>query len=164
MNKKAIVGIIIAIIIVIALIAIYFFTNKVEKPEDVINTYFSKISDKKYEEAFDMISQSSKDKVAKETFIEKNNAIYDGIDMTNLTTEIKSVENDSEGKNVLYHQKMNTSAGEVDFYNIAHIVKENGENKLQWTSKTIFPQLNETDKVRVETIKAKRRKTKQKGE
>ena len=65
-SKKTIVEIIVAIIIVVALITIYIVTNKVKKPEDVINTYFSKISDKKYEEAFEMISQSSKDKVAKE--------------------------------------------------------------------------------------------------
>ena len=156
MNKKAIVGIIIAIIIVIALIAIYFFTNKVEKPEDVINTYFSKISDKKYEEAFDMISQSSKDKVAKETFIEKNNAIYDGIDMTNLTTEIKSVENDSEGKNVLYHQKMNTSAGEVEFDNSVVLVKEDNEYKLNWSNSIIYPDLGDNDKIRVKTLEAER--------
>ena len=157
MNKKAIVGIIIAIIIVIALVAIYFFTNKVEKPEDVINTYFSKISDKKYEEAFDMISQSSKDKVAKETFIEKNNAIYDGIDMTNLTTEIKSVENDSEGKNVLYHQKMNTSAGEVEFDNSVVLVKEDNEYKLNWSNSIIYPDLvGDNDKIRVKTLEAER--------
>ena len=156
MNKKAIVGIIIAIIIVVALIAIYIFTNKVEKPEDVINTYFSKISDKKYEEAFDMISQRSKDKVAKETYVEKNDAIYDGIDMTNLTTEIKSVENDSEGKKVLYHQKMNTSAGEVEFDNSVVLVKEDNEYKLNWSNSIIYPDLGDNDKIRVRTLEAER--------
>ena len=156
MNKKAIVGIIIAIIIVVALIAIYIFTNKVEKPEDVINTYFSKISDKKYEEAFDMISQRSKDKVAKETYVEKNDAIYDGIDMTNLTTEIKSIENDSEGKKVLYHQKMNTSAGEVEFDNSVVLVKEDNEYKLNWSNSIIYPDLGDNDKIRVRTLEAER--------
>ena len=155
-SKKTIVGIIIAIIIVVALITIYIVTNKVEKPEDVINTYFSKISDKKYEEAFEMISQSSKDKVAKETFIEKNDSIYDGIDMTNLTTEIKSVENDSEGQKVTYTQKMNTSAGEVQFDNSVILVKEDKEYKLNWSNSIIYPDLGDNDKIRVKTLEAER--------
>ena len=51
---------------------------------------------------------------------------------------------------------MVTSAGEVEFDNIATLKKEKKEIKIEWTSNLIFPQLGETDKVRVSTIKAKR--------
>ena len=51
---------------------------------------------------------------------------------------------------------MYTSAGELEFDNSANMVKQDGEYKLRWSSNNIFPNLNETDRVRVETIEAKR--------
>lgn len=47
-------------------------------------------------------------------------------------------------------------AGEVQFDNKATIQKENKEYKLKWSSSFIFPQLGESQKVRISTIKAKR--------
>ena len=53
---------------------------------------------------------------------------------------------------------MYTSAGEIEFNNVAQIEKENKEYKLEWSSQMIFPELGGTDKVRVSTLTAERGK------
>lgn len=130
--------------------------NKSEKPEDSLNNYFSKIGEQKYEEAYELISSSSKDKTAKETFVNKNDSIYSGIDMTNLSTEITNVEKADDGEKITYTQKMNTSAGEVSFTNTVTLVKEDKEYKLNWSNSMIFPELGDNDKIRVKTLEAER--------
>ncbi len=156
-NKKVIIGILVAIIlIIIVAVVIFLVLNNKGNPEVVLKDYFSKISEQKYEEAYEYLSSSSKDKTAKETFVNKNDSIYSGIDMTDLTTEITNVEKSNDGDKITYTQKMNSSAGEVSFTNTATLVKEDKEYKLNWSNSIIFPDLGENDKVRVKTLSAER--------
>ena len=49
-NKKIIIGIIIAIILIITIVAgVIIYISNQEKPEDVFNTYISYINQKNYE-------------------------------------------------------------------------------------------------------------------
>lgn len=151
-NKKILIGIIIIVVIIIAIVA-FFIINKTEKPEQALQNYFTKISEEKYEEAYEMLSTSAKNKIAKDTFVKKNKSIYDGIDMTNLKTEITNVE---KNEKITYNQKMNTSAGEISFSNEASVKKEDKKYKINWDNSLIYPELNENDKIRVKTLKAER--------
>lgn len=151
-NKKILIGIIIIAIIIIAIIT-FFIINKTEKPEQVLQDYFTKISEEKYEEAYEMLSESAKNKIAKDTFVKKNDSIYKGIDMTDLKTEITNVENNEK---ITYNQKMNTSAGEISFTNEASVIKEDKKYKINWKNRLIYPYLNENDKIRVKTLKSER--------
>lgn len=151
-NKKILIGIIIIAIIIIAIIT-FFIINKTEKPEQVLQDYFTKISEEKYEEAYEMLSESAKNKIAKDTFVKKNDSIYNGIDMTDLKTEITNVENNEK---ITYNQKMNTSAGEISFTNEASVIKDDKKYKINWDNSLIYPDLNESDKIRVKTLKAER--------
>ena len=151
-NKKILIGIIIIAIIIIAIIT-FFVINKTEKPEQVFQDYFTKISEEKYEEAYEMLSESAKNKIAKDTFVKKNDSIYKGIDMTDLKTEITNVENNEK---ITYNQKMNTSAGEISFTNEASVIKEDKKYKINWKNSLIYPYLNENDKIRVKTLKSER--------
>lgn len=155
-NKKVLIGTLIILVIIIVAIVAFFMLNKSEKPEEALNNYFSKIGEQKYEEAYELISSSSKDKTAKDTFVNKNDSIYSGIDMTNLSTEITNVEKADDGEKITYTQKMNTSAGEVSFTNTATLVKEDKEYKLNWSNSIIFPELGDNDKIRVKTLEAER--------
>ena len=155
-NKKVLIGTLIILVIVIVAIVAFFMLNKSEKPEEALNNYFSKIGEQKYEEAYELISSSSKDKTAKETFVNKNDSIYSGIDMTNLLTEITNVEKADDGEKITYTQKMNTSAGEISFTNAATLVKEDKEYKLNWSNSMIIPELGDNDKIRVKTLEAER--------
>lgn len=151
-NKKILIGIIIIVVIIIAIVA-FFIINKTEKPEQALQNYFTKISEEKYEEAYEMLSTSAKNKIAKDTFVKKNKSIYDGIDMTNLKTKITNVE---KNEKITYNQKMNTSAGEISFSNEASVKKEDKKYKINWDNSLIYPELNENDKIRVKTLKAER--------
>lgn len=151
-NKKILIGIIIIAIIIIAIIT-FFVINKTEKPEQVLQDYFTKISEEKYEEAYEMLSESAKNKIAKDTFVKKNDSIYKGIDMTDLKTEITNVENNEK---ITYNPKMNTSAGEISFTNEASVIKEDKKYKINWKNSLIYPYLNENDKIRVKTLKSER--------
>lgn len=100
-----------------------------------------------------MLSESAKNKIAKDTFVKKNDSIYKGIDMTDLKTEITNVENNEK---ITYNQKMNTSAGEISFTNEASVIKEDKKYKINWKNSLIYPYLNENDKIRVKTLKSER--------
>lgn len=51
---------------------------------------------------------------------------------------------------------MGVSAGTIEFSNIVNLVKENKEYKINWSSSLIFPELSDTSKVRVSTLKSER--------
>lgn len=155
-NKKILIRMLVVLIIVILAIVIIAIINKAENPENALKDYFAKISEQDYETAYEKLSISSKNKVAKEMYIDKNESIYSGIDMKDLSTEIKNVESINDGKRITYTQKMNTSAGEISFENSVTLVKEDKEYKLNWSNSVIFPELGDNDKVRVKTLEAER--------
>ena len=155
-NKKILVGIIIAtIVIIIGIATIVSITrnNEQEEAKELLNSYIELINNKNYEEMYKKVASMN---TSKEDFITRNKNIYEGIDASNIKIEIKDVVKEEGKFTINYHQKMYTSAGEVDFNNTANIVKENKELKIQWKSSLIFPQLSGEDKVRVSTIEAKR--------
>ena len=155
-NKKVLIGVIIAIVvIVIAIIATVIIMGNKEQEEakGLLNDYFGLINNKSYEELYSKVASMN---MSEEDFVKRNQNIYEGIDASNIQIEISNVEKVDDGYNISYHEKMYTSAGEVEFNNTANVVKENKELKLKWSSSMIFPQLGDTDKVRVSTIKARR--------
>ena len=156
-NKKIVIGIIIAIVLIIAMIVgIIIINMPKEKPEEVLNTYFSYIKDQNYEAMYNELSSSSKETINQEDFITRNQNIYEGIDSSNIKINIKEVTNEDDKKKISYNEEMVTSAGNIRFDNEVYLVKENKEYKIEWSSKLIFPQLEEDYKVRVETISGKR--------
>ncbi len=155
-NKKILIRMLIVLIIVILAIVIIAIINKAENPENALKDYFAKINEQDYEAAYERLSDSSKNKIAKEMYMDKNESIYSGIDMKDLSTEIKNVESINDGKRITYNQKMNTSAGEISFENSVTLVKEDKKYKLNWSNSVIFPELGDNDKVRVKTLEAER--------
>ena len=155
-NKKVLIGVIRAVVvIVIAVVAAVIIIGNKEQEEakNLLNDYFSLINNKSYDEMYEKTASMN---TSQEDFVKRNQNIYEGIDASNIQIEISNVEKIDNGYNISYHEKMYTSAGDVDFDNTANVVKENGELKLKWDSHMIFPQLSDNDKVRVSTIKAKR--------
>ena len=155
-NKKVIIGIVIILIIIAIIVATILIINKndEEKAKQSLIDYMNLINDKNYEAMYEKVTNINT--IDKENFITRNQNIYEGIDSTNISIEIKEIVKEDDEYKINYHQKMYTSAGEVEFDNSVNMVKQDKEYKLRWSSKIIFPELNETDKVRVETIKSKR--------
>lgn len=161
MNKKVIIGIVIAIIIlgiVGGFIAIAMLNKPKTNPEDIWKTYISFINEQKYEEMYAMLTEDSKTQISQEDFIKRNKNIYNGIDMTNMKAEITSVEEEnSTTQKISYNITMDTEAGDINFTNTVRLTKDKEKGYLiNWSHSLIFPELNSTDKVRIKTISAER--------
>ena len=161
MSTKKIIIIISTIVILIALaIEGYIILNKKEQ-ENAKNTFLSyieKINNKEYENLYENITQESKEKISEEDFINRNKNIYEGIEATNIKVEIQNVEKENGIIKISYKEQMDTEAGKIDFENTANVIKDKNEYKIQWSSSMIFPELRDTDKVRIQTLKASRGK------
>ena len=156
-NKKIAIIVLVLIVIIVAIIAcVVIFNMPKEKPEDVLNSYISMINDKNYEGLYSMISAESKQNISEEDFLTRNENIYEGIDAVNINIEIQEVTNNSNETAIKYKESMDTSAGKIEFTNTATLVKEDKEYKIDWSSAMIFPELRDTDKVRVSTIESER--------
>ena len=161
MNKKVLLAISIVALFVIGIgagILIYMNSLAKNKPEVVLSEFVKLTNEGNYEKMYELITEESKSKISKEDFIKRNQNIYNGIDMSNMQLEIKTIEElDSSNAEILYGITMDTSCGPVDYSYTAKFVKDsNKEFKLTWSSNMIFPNLNDDDKVKVSTTAAKR--------
>lgn len=156
MKKKLITLFIILLMAIIGTICVVK-SNKT-KPEEILNQYVGLLNEKKYEEMYEYITKQSKEKISQEDFVKRNKNIYEGIDAYDIKIEIKDIEKDKEDKTtkITYNETMSTSAGSLTFENITKIKKDEKKYKIVWSSSQIFPQLRDTDKVRISTIKATR--------
>lgn len=159
-NKKVIIPIIVLLIILVAsgiAIGIHYTNKNNEKnAKEILISYIELINNKEYEKMYEQITKESQQKIKSEDFIARNKNIYEGIDAKGIKIEIQNCEKENGKFNIEYKEKMYTSAGEVEFNNNAILEKQEKEYKISWSSKLIFPELGDNDKVRVEAIKAKR--------
>ena len=158
MNRKKgiIIGVIILIVIICIILGFVFYANhEKQNQENAVQTYFSYINEQKYEEMYELLTESSKNRISKEDFIKRNKNIYNGIDASGMQTEITEIVKEGKQKKVYYTQTFFTAAGEVKFSNSVLLTKENGYH-VDWSSHLIFPELEEDYKVRIATVKAKR--------
>ena len=156
-KKTVVVTIIILLILAIAIICgvVYMNTPK-EKSEDVLAKYFSLLNEKNYTELYSLISSESKNKISEEDFVKRNQNIYEGIDAVNIKIEITNKEKENNTEKISYNEEMSTSAGNISFTNTVNLVKEEKEYKINWSSSMIFPELRDTDKIRVSSIESER--------
>ena len=156
-NKKTVI-IAIVIILAIAVIAgVIFMVNKnAPKPEETLSAYISLLNDQKYEEMYNMISENSKTQISQEDFIKRNKNIYEGIDAYDIKITPSETTKDGKTYSIKYDESMSTSAGTISFTNTAKLVKEDKQYKIDWSSSMIFPELRNTDKVRISSIKSER--------
>ena len=160
-STKTIVIIVISIVLLLALIGggvyWYIFVLNADKnsPEEVLTQYVSYINEKDFESMYTLLSDSTKARVEKQTYLGRNSNIYNGIEATNVT--ISDLSYDKENKQLFYTMSMNTMAGNITFTNKATFDRQD-DNKyyLNWYSQLIFPDLQSDYKVRVSTTQGKR--------
>lgn len=147
---------IVVVPLIICGIALFIY-NKAHKPEYKLTEYVNLINSKDYEKMYELIDNDIKKKVTKEDFIARNKNIYEGIKASDIKIEVKKVDNKTNEAVIDYDTTMNTLGGELKFSNSVIMTRELGKDyTLKWNSKAIFPELNDNDKVRVKTLKAKR--------
>lgn len=160
MPKKQVIIIVSSIIaiLIIGIIVFFVIQSQGEKPEEALNRYISLINEKKYEDMYQMISDTSKEKVTKENFIERNQAIYEGIDMANMNLTIKTInKKENNVQEIEYEISMDTNAGKVTYTNQTELTR-NKEKKygIEWDDSMIYPGLTSEQKIKVKTLSAER--------
>lgn len=155
-NKKGLIFAVILIVIILIGIMGYFKIINKTKPEDVLKQYIENINAKDYNAMYEKISSSSKNNISEEDFINRNKKIYEGIDSHNIEIYINNVQKNKNEVKITYNEKVYTSSGVINFSNTSSLVKDGKTYKLNWTSKTIFPELEENYKVKVSSIEAAR--------
>ena len=132
----------------------FLLWNQGNSPEEVLISYMNCISEQKYNEMYEMIDVQNSGNISQEDFVQRNSAIYEGIEVQNLKIQITEY-NENE-KTVKYESSFDTAAGNVSFEN--EVVFTNGEDgyKLVWDDSLIFPELDTNDKVRIFSTQAER--------
>ena len=148
---------VIAITIITATICmagIFLKKNKWKTPEELLAEYMNHISEQEYEKMYAMLNIEASGNVSREDFVKRNAAIYEGIEVQNMTVEILAY--DEEKMAVTYRTSFDTVAGNISFENEAFFMKGEDGYELVWDDSLIFPNLTSTDKVRVSTTQADR--------
>ena len=155
-HKK--VGIIIAIIVLLILaiagcIAWYIISNMDQNtPDEVLSQYISCLSNKDYEGMYSLLSESTKARVDKDTYIARNKNIYEGIEATNISISNITTNIDKKSSNftTTYTMTFDTLAGTLSYdFTMGFNRQEDNKYYVNWYSNLIFPSLEETYKVRV---------------
>lgn len=124
------------------------------KLDELLLAYMDYISERNYKGMYQMLDVEASGQISEEDFIKRNSAIYEGIEIQNMTTTV--ILYDEEKNVVQYQTAFDTVAGNVTFENEAFFLKREDGYKLMWTDSLIYPGLSSTDKVRVSTTQAKR--------
>lgn len=104
--------------LITTVVAIFVWYESVPdvSPEKVLKTYMAHISNREYEQMYEMIDAGISGNISQEDFVKRNSAIYEGIDVDNMKVHITSY--DKEQKEICYETSMDTVAGNVTFENI----------------------------------------------
>lgn len=125
-----------------------------------LTSYMTLLSKADYENMYQMLTASAQKKNTKEDFVARNQKIYQGIGARNFTLKIQTPEemkgDGNGGIRVSYTQTLQTNAGEITQDNSALMKKEHDAWKLEWSDAVIFPDLAETDTIKVTTTAAQR--------
>lgn len=157
-NKiKWAVGVFLTMLLLCAILymtAHFLLWNQGNSPEEVLISYMNCISEQKYNEMYEMIDVQNSGNISQEDFVQRNSAIYEGIEVRNMKiqiTEYKEAE-----RTVYYESSFDTIAGSVSFDNEAVFTFDKDGYKLVWHDSLIFPELSADDKVRISTTQAER--------
>lgn len=123
-------------------------------PKEVLLKYVYCIQRQNYEEMYRMIDVEASGQISKEDFIKRNSAIYEGMEVRNMTVNFISV--DREKNRIQYRTSFDTVAGRIAFENEIYFLKNEDNYKIIWYDSLIYPSLSATDKVRVSVTQAQR--------
>lgn len=160
-----IIGIVGIVLILALLIGILIMWSKnkensksLNTPEGVVSTYAELISNKKYDEAYELLTSESKNSISKEDYIAIYEKVDKGVDVSSVEINNIAVEKlDKNKSKVSYSQKINSGYGDITFNNTVELQKQD-DNKyyVSWNYGTIYPDLQKTDKIDISKDYAKR--------
>ena len=142
-SKKIIIIVGIALVVIIAAVVttLYIINKDQNKPEEVLNAYIDCLKNKDYEGMYALISDSTKERVDKDTYIARNKNIFEGIEATNI--EISNVSSNIDRKasnySVSYNMSFDTLAGNLAYsYTMTFDRQDDNKYYINWYSNLIF--------------------------
>lgn len=136
-SKKKILIIVCVVVALIIVGSIVFFLT--QTPEKTLNNFVKAASEGRYEEMYEMISAESQATYSKESFVNKYQVVYEGIEAQNIAVREQE---DVGGDNLRYVFAMDTVAGHFESARTSHFVREGlGGWKLEWRPEDILTYL-----------------------
>ncbi len=145
-NRRRNLIIIGAVVICLVVVAVFFIFSRGKSADDYVEEYFELLADKEYDKMYTMLSDDVK--IDKDTFVDRYQNIYEGIEASDFKLTI----NDSEDDEVAYQLTMNTVAGKVTSKNKVTVK----DDKLVYNEALVLEGLEEDYKVRVSSDQAAR--------
>ncbi|TYR82227.1 penicillin-binding transpeptidase domain-containing protein [Priestia megaterium] len=134
-----------------------------DEAKNRFKTYVAYWDKQEFEKMYSYLSKDTKEQVTKEEFVSRYETIYNAVEATDLkvnAVDIKEIEVKDEKVSLPFKVRMNTLAGAVTFDEQASLVREaQGEKEdwyISWKPNMIFKELDQSDEVRIKTIKAER--------
>lgn len=156
------IGIVIVLFVLATIAFIYWIAARSlaeKKPEEVLQEYMGYVEKQDYDAMYELVEAESIESLGKEPYIERNSAIYEGIEASNIVlTDVKAGEKQGKAVNVIYTTTMDTVAGELTFENQAELRKTKEGYRIVWEDGIIFPGLDEEDRISVSDTPAERGK------
>lgn len=90
--------------LITAVVAFFVWYESVPdvSPEKVLKTYMAHISNREYEQMYEMIDAGISGNISQEDFVKRNSAIYEGIDVDNMKVHITSYDKEQK-RSVMKH-------------------------------------------------------------
>ena len=91
--------------LITAVVALFVWYESVPdvSPEKVLKTYMTHISNREYEQMYEMIDAGISGNISQEDFVKRNSAIYEGIDVDNMKVHITSYDKGTKMRSVMKH-------------------------------------------------------------
>ncbi|UNL83037.1 penicillin-binding transpeptidase domain-containing protein [Priestia koreensis] len=128
-----------------------------------LDEYVSLWNKQDFDQMYSYLSTKSKKQISKKEFVDRYKRIYSGVDVKDLSVKVTSKKDVKEKDGELplkVDVNMQTAGGEVSFSQNVDVINEKQQDDenwyVNWSPSLIFPSLTKDDKVRVETLKAKR--------
>ena len=166
-KKETVIFGIIFIILIVAILSIIGYTwyaNKKDKekelntPEGVISTYMDFINNENYNDAYELLTTSSKNQISKEDFVSAYEKIDNKLDISKteiINTQIEK--SDVNNSKATYTTKIESAFGEIQFDNSIKLKKQDDKKYyVEWDYASIYPSLEKNDKIDITKNYAKR--------
>jgi penicillin-binding protein len=163
-RKRILFRIVVTLLILLAALAGAFLFFQIQKkltskkkPDVLFSEYVDHLKQNDYQTMYTMLSDQSKLNISEEDFTARNKNIYEGLEVSDITVEITTVEYEDKKATLSYRMDLKTMAGDISFKNKAEYEKDKKKGyQLSWSDSLIFPELLKSDKVRISVDKAVR--------
>lgn len=133
-----------------------------DKKDARFNEYAEYWQNQEYEDMYNMLTTTSKERISKEDFVNRYTTIYNAMSAQDIQIQVQENEEKTDDvEPTKFSIQLNTFLGELtlDDYEVWVVEEEQGDEKdwfIDWDESLIFPQMSGEDELRIETIPAKR--------